>query len=134
MRGARLLVVGVAYKPGVRDVREFPGIEIVIELLRGTREDYYDPPMTSIHIDDGPIMLSVAEPDPTIYDAVVLSTMHANADYSWLADAALVYDPAGRYNMGHSRANPSPQPSDVQLAVEEGFHITERSRALRISG
>ena len=29
-------------------VREFPGIEIVIELLRGTREDYYDPPITSI--------------------------------------------------------------------------------------
>ena len=31
-RGARILVVGVTYKPGVADVRESPAVEIIDEL------------------------------------------------------------------------------------------------------
>ena len=42
--GARVLVVGVAYKPNVEDVRESPAIEIIEELLElGAHVGYHDP-------------------------------------------------------------------------------------------
>jgi nucleotide sugar dehydrogenase len=117
LRGARLLVVGVAYKPGVRDVRESPGIEIVVELLeRRARIDYYDPLIPSIRIDEHQVMLSVAEPDPERYDAVLVNVLHPGVDYDWLTRAAAVIDPSGRHR--HARRLTSHESADGELEVQ----------------
>ena len=43
-RGARVLIVGVAYKPGVGDVRESPALRILAQLAElGARLSYHDP-------------------------------------------------------------------------------------------
>ena len=96
--GSRVLIVGVAYKPGIEDVRESPGIEIVAELLRrGANVDVHDPLVPLVPIDEQQIVLSVKNPDSAAYDVVLANTLHPGIDYGWLADAPLLVDPAGAW-------------------------------------
>jgi nucleotide sugar dehydrogenase len=126
VRGARLLIVGVAYKPGVRDVRESPGLEIVVELLRRrARVDYYDPLIPSIGIDEHQVMLSVNEPDPQLYDAVLVNTKHPGIDYEWLAQASLVIDPSGRHLQPGRAA--SYVALDVEAEAPASLHVEDDS-------
>jgi UDP-N-acetyl-D-glucosamine dehydrogenase len=121
LQGARLLVVGAAYKPGVRDVRESPGIQILLELLaRDARVDYYDPIIPSVTIDERQIMLSVSRPDPAVYDAVVVNTLHPGVDYEWLSRAALVIDPGGRHDHERRAAMPVPALEQLGIRIENG--------------
>lgn len=64
LAGATVLVLGVAYKPGVEDVRESPALEI-IEGLRsgGARVRYHDPFVPLLTLGDGSALASV-EPSP----------------------------------------------------------------------
>ena len=98
VRGARVLVVGLAYKANVGDVRESPSFEL-IELLRkrGAEVDYHDPhvPHTQPMRRHDLRMESVALDERTVgsYDAVLISTAHASVDYELLArNAKLVVD------------------------------------------
>jgi UDP-N-acetyl-D-glucosamine dehydrogenase len=95
LRGARLLVLGVAYKPNVADTRESPALD-VIGLLRekGADVEYFDPCVSAIQ-HEGWGMRSV--PDAVAVaaraDCVVLVTDHANLDYTGVVQAArLVFD------------------------------------------
>jgi UDP-N-acetyl-D-glucosamine dehydrogenase len=90
--GSRILVVGVAYKPGVRDVRESPGLA-VIHMLRqmGGRVDYHDPMVEVTAVGDATLR-SVALPEAEDYDAIVVGTIHPGFDYGWLRDADRVVD------------------------------------------
>lgn len=93
--GSRILVVGAAYKPGVRDIRESPGLAVLKTLIElGARGDYYDPLVPTALV-DGTTMQSVVAPNPTDYDAIVVSTIHPGIDYGWLESAARVVDPSG---------------------------------------
>jgi UDP-N-acetyl-D-glucosamine dehydrogenase len=87
---SRVLVLGVAYKPDIADVRESPAIKI-LELLRAAGADvaYHDP-----HVAELPELgLSSVALDPAAYDAVVVVTDHAGIDYSALVeDAHVVVD------------------------------------------
>jgi UDP-N-acetyl-D-glucosamine dehydrogenase len=90
LRGARILIVGVAYKEGVGDLREAPALKI-IELLRnaGSNVSYHDPHVPALP-DQG--LASVAL-EPTKYDCVVIVTAHTSIDYDWLVEEAeLVVD------------------------------------------
>ncbi len=97
---AQVLIVGVAYKKNVDDMRESPALEI-IDLLRarGTTVDYHDPhipiiPATRRHGDLAG-MNSVPLNRRTVagYDAVVIVTDHFAIDWQMLVDAAqLVID------------------------------------------
>ncbi|WP_265445375.1 nucleotide sugar dehydrogenase [Flexivirga meconopsidis] len=76
--GARIMVVGIAYKPGVPDLRNAPGVEILARLARlGAEVCYHDPLAPSVHI-DGEDHYSVPWNDQTIsrQDLVVLVTAH----------------------------------------------------------
>lgn len=54
IRGSRILVLGVAYKPDVGDVRESPSLPIMLELLnRGADLVYHDPHVPALTLDDG---------------------------------------------------------------------------------
>jgi len=100
LSSARVLVIGVAYKKDIDDIRESPAL-FIIELLksRQTRVDYYDPyvltiPKTRAHTGLAG-MRSVSLDRPTIasYDAVLIVTDHTEIDWQLVVDAAqLVVD------------------------------------------
>lgn len=82
---ARVLLVGVAYKPGIQDTRESPALEMLTELWdRGASVAYHDPLVQTLPLDDGRALLSVAEPQPEDFDLAIVVTAHPEVDYSWL--------------------------------------------------
>jgi UDP-N-acetyl-D-glucosamine dehydrogenase len=95
IKGSRILVLGVAYKAGVADIRDSPALEIVEALLaRGARLDYADPRVAQIQV-GGHLLKSVAwsQVDLAAYDLVVLLTAHAEFDPGRLVqEARLVLD------------------------------------------
>jgi len=90
LKGSRMLLLGVAYKADIGDMRESPALKL-IELLRTAGADlsYHDP-----HVAELPELgLSSVELDPAAYDAVVVVTAHSSIDYEKLVeDAQLVVD------------------------------------------
>jgi UDP-N-acetyl-D-glucosamine dehydrogenase len=92
MKGSRILVLGVAYKPDIGDDRESPALKI-ISLLQNAGADvaYHDPHVPSIRA-NGDELASVAY-EPGSYDCVVVVTDHSAIDYGQLVDdAPLVVD------------------------------------------
>jgi len=102
MRGSRILILGLAYKPNVDDVRESPSFEL-IELLRALGSDvsYNDPHVAHTHPMRrwGDMKLSSVELTPeslASYDCVVVSTHHDAYDWQMVADhAQLIVDARG---------------------------------------
>ncbi len=93
MKGAKILVLGLAYKPDVDDVRESPSLEL-IELLkeRGAKVDYNDPhcPATKKMRDYDLKMKSKTLSESMLagYDAILISTNHSAYDYQFIVDHA----------------------------------------------
>ena len=96
MNGARVLVLGVAYKKDVDDLRESPALTI-IELLKshGARVDYNDPyfPAVGKGRKYDLNMRSVSLENIGDYDCVLIVTDHSDYDYTRIVrDAKLVVD------------------------------------------
>lgn len=95
VNGARILLVGVAYKRGVGDVRESPALEIMEELLRrGAHLQYVDPFVPSVILRNT-IQKAIPLSDEVLTwcDAVVIMTDHQQYDYANIASKApLVVD------------------------------------------
>jgi UDP-N-acetyl-D-glucosamine dehydrogenase len=92
LKGSKVLVLGVAYKPGIGDMRESPALKL-ISLLQNAGADvsYHDPHVSSF-TEHGLAMTSVAY-EPAAYDCVVIVTDHQEIDYEQLVDdASLVVD------------------------------------------
>jgi UDP-N-acetyl-D-glucosamine dehydrogenase len=95
VRGARVLVLGVAYKPNVADTRDSPALEIIDTLLvKGARVEYHDPMVPTLSV-NGVRLDSIAWPGAGLgaWDLVLVLTAHAG--YDWAAvvrDARLVID------------------------------------------
>jgi UDP-N-acetyl-D-glucosamine dehydrogenase len=88
LKGAKVLVVGVAYKPNISDTRESPALKLM-ELLRNAGSDvsYHDPFVPELN-GHRSVALDAAE-----YDCVVIVTAHSGIDYDKLVeDAQLVVD------------------------------------------
>jgi UDP-N-acetyl-D-glucosamine dehydrogenase len=93
VRGARILVVGVAYKPGIRDVRESPGVRILRELAgAGANVAYHDDFVPTLDLGDGLALLSAPTAEPGDYDLVVVVNTHPGADLRWLGRCGPVLD------------------------------------------
>ena len=90
LSASRVLVLGVAYKPDIADVRESPALKI-LELLQGAGADvsFHDP-----HVAELPELGLRSVPiEPAAYDAVVVVTDHSGIDYAALVEeASLVVD------------------------------------------
>ncbi len=92
VKGAKVLVYGVAYKKNVNDVRESPAIEIIEELQkRGALVSFTDPFVPSLQLPHGELK-SVAA-DFALYDLVLVVTDHDALDRERLArEASLIVD------------------------------------------
>ncbi|QCB98421.1 nucleotide sugar dehydrogenase [Arthrobacter sp. PAMC25564] len=93
LTGARILVLGVAYKPDVEDLRESPALEIIAELIAdGAEVAYHDQWCPTAPNGHGGRLESLE--DPTLWEAdlVIMHTKHTAMDTDWLRDAPAVLD------------------------------------------
>jgi UDP-N-acetyl-D-glucosamine dehydrogenase len=98
IKGSRVLVLGLAYKKDIDDLRESPSIEL-IELLRdkGAKVDYNDPHIPKTHRqrqhDLKMVSKKLSAKMLAGYDVVVISTDHSDYDYDQIVkNAKLVVD------------------------------------------
>ena len=106
LQGAKVLILGVAYKKNVDDIRETPAFRI-IELLqeKKAKVDYHDPYVQQLHQtrDYNFQMSSIDLSAETLagYDLVILTTDHDVFDYDLiLQNAKCIVDTRGRYRNG----------------------------------
>ena len=93
VNGADILVLGVAYKRDIDDLRESPALDI-IRLLeeRGANISYHDPYVPNLYR-EGIDLESVPLTETVAADAVVVVTDHTCLDYAWVAEhASIVVD------------------------------------------
>jgi UDP-N-acetyl-D-glucosamine dehydrogenase len=95
VNGSRILVVGIAYKRDIDDVRESPALD-VIHLLEehGAEVTYHDPHVASVRV-EGRLRHGAALTPSAVAeaDAVVIVTDHRAIDYQMLMDnAGLIVD------------------------------------------
>lgn len=92
VNGSRILVLGVAYKANVSDVRESPALDIIglLQQLGGTVE-YHDPHVAILE-DHGLSMKSVALNGAAIEnaDCVVIATQHSDIDFELVGEKAVL--------------------------------------------
>jgi UDP-N-acetyl-D-glucosamine dehydrogenase len=90
LRGSRVLILGVAYKRDVGDIRESPALEI-IGLLQGKKAEvaYHDPHVPWF-LHNGQRFDSLPLDAATLaqQDCVVIATDHASIDYKWILEHA----------------------------------------------
>lgn len=91
LKGSRILLLGVAYKKDIDDVRESPALSIIDRLrAKGADVRYHDPFVTEVNFDDahtqgsGEPLRSVPLTDEELQqaDCVVIVTDHSDIDYS----------------------------------------------------
>ncbi len=96
IRGRRILVLGVAYKGDVADLRESPALEIIEALMkRGALVAYSDPFIAHLRLPDGETLSAVELTAPVLEwaDCVLVHTAHSAFDWQFVADhALLVFD------------------------------------------
>jgi UDP-N-acetyl-D-glucosamine dehydrogenase len=103
LNGARILVLGIAYKKNVDDMRESPSVKLIDKLLKkGAAVDYCDPyvpvfpKMREYHFDF--VSVAVSEENLRDYDCVLIATNHDDFDFEMIrTHARLIVDTRGVY-------------------------------------
>ncbi|MGB7925840.1 MAG: nucleotide sugar dehydrogenase [Pyrinomonadaceae bacterium] len=108
LKGSRVLLLGVAYKKDINDVRESPALSIIDRLrAKGSNVLYHDPFVEEVRFDDahteggGAPLRSVALTDEELQsaDCVVIVTDHSQIDYKRVTRLApLVVDTRNALN------------------------------------
>ncbi len=100
VKGARILVLGVAYKPDIGDVRESPALKVMAALRRrGATVAFHDPHVECISL-DGRLLERTELTDRAIEgsDCVAILTPHRAYDLEWVASRApLIFDAQRAY-------------------------------------
>lgn len=104
LRGARVHILGVAYKRDVNDIRESPALDIMHLLnQRGARLSYSDPYVGSLSVDGLRLAAEPAEVAAGAADCVVIVTDHSAFDYPGLLECApLIVDTRNALKGWHS--------------------------------
>ena len=96
LKGSRILLLGVAYKPDIADLRESPALAIISRLAgKGADVAYHDPHVPLLELPDGPGLRSVELTDDLLRfsDCLVILTDHRGVDLARAASLApLVFD------------------------------------------
>ncbi|HYE72879.1 MAG TPA: nucleotide sugar dehydrogenase [Blastocatellia bacterium] len=91
VNGSKILILGVAYKRDIDDMRESPALAIIEKLEKlGGEVSYHDPYVPQMRLDGGEQMQSVELTEAMIdqADCVVIVTDHRNIDYRQVAERA----------------------------------------------
>ena len=102
LKGSKVLIIGVAYKKDVNDVRESPALDI-LQLLEesGVKTDYFDPHVESISR-DGSTINSIGKLDGDAvseFDACIIVTDHSNRDFELIRKhCSLIIDTRNVYH------------------------------------
>jgi UDP-N-acetyl-D-glucosamine dehydrogenase len=95
VKGSTMLIMGVAYKRDVSDIRESPALD-VINLLgkRGAKVLYHDPHVPEIRLDGGTLASSELTPKLLAgIDCLVVITDHSAFNWKWIhSRAKLIID------------------------------------------
>lgn len=108
LSGSRVLVLGIAYKKNVDDMRESPSVELMdLMQKKGAFVDYSDP-----HVPVFPKMrkygfekssVNISMDTLKSYDCILIATDHDDFDYQLIQQHSdIVVDTRGRYNRGIS--------------------------------
>jgi UDP-N-acetyl-D-glucosamine dehydrogenase len=113
---ARIVLVGITYKPDIADVRESAALRVFeTAYAAGARVSYHDPLMPKVRVNNGEFVSSVDLDEDVVSsaDAVVLLTPHTSIDYDRIiAVARLVVDT-------HSGLQPREAPNVVNVWLPE---------------
>ena len=89
VKGSKILILGVAYKEDINDVREAPALDIMKLLQdKGAVVSYSDPFVPTLH--QGGLSSSNQELTPELLrdvDCIVITTAHSSVDYQAVVDA-----------------------------------------------
>jgi len=90
IKGSKVLVLGVAYKPDIDDIRESPAVDVIGLLKQKGAEVIYHDPFVAKLVEDGIEMESVPDLLEAVStsDCVVIITNHSDYDYGSILDAA----------------------------------------------
>jgi nucleotide sugar dehydrogenase len=89
LAGSRVLIVGVAYKPDVQDVRESPALVIIDTLVAaGAQVRYVDAFVPMVTLRNGQVMYAVEDPTTENPDVVLLHTAHTGSTLDWVPQGA----------------------------------------------
>ena len=105
LKGSRILVLGVAYKPDISDMRESPAVKLIGLLENaGAHVAYHDPHVPEF--EENGIAMRSSPLEPGAYDCVVIVTNHSGIDYDRLVEeAALVVDLRNATGANGKRSN-----------------------------
>jgi UDP-N-acetyl-D-glucosamine dehydrogenase len=113
---ARIVLVGITYKPDIADVRESAALRVFeTAFARGARVSFHDPFMPTVRLGTSEVATSIDLDQEVLAsaDAVVLLTPHTNVDYDRIIRAArLVVDT-------HSGLQPREAPNVVNVWLPE---------------
>jgi len=101
IKGAKIMLLGMAYKPDIDDVRESPALDIYSLLeAKGAVMSYHDPYVGSVRFEDEIVVNSPLDTATLeAADCVVITTHHSSVDYSHvLNNSNLVVDTRNVYN------------------------------------
>jgi UDP-N-acetyl-D-glucosamine dehydrogenase len=96
VKGSRVLLLGMAYKPDIDDYRETPALKVMEKLVEmGAEVDYNDPYVSRIpegtrQTSFSPRSVDLSETALEGYDCVVVITDHSCYDYQWIVEHSRV--------------------------------------------
>jgi len=112
VRGSRILVLGVAYKPNVADTRDSPALEIIDTLLmKGAAVAYHDPLVPDLSV-TGVEIHAVPWPDAELASRDLVLVLTAHTTYDW---AALVRDAPLLIDTRNATGPLGPRPNVIRL-------------------
>lgn len=96
INGAKVLVLGVAYKQDIDDYRESPALAVIDNLNKvGAVVEYYDPWVPE-YKRNGQVFHSIKEINPEIvasFDLIMVTCAHSNVDYKMVQEnATAIFD------------------------------------------
>lgn len=96
LNGAKILVLGVAYKQDIDDYRESPALVVIDKLkAKGSLVDYYDPYISEYKY-HGETYCRINEINPGViaeYDLICITSAHSKVDYSMVQkNAKIIFD------------------------------------------
>jgi UDP-N-acetyl-D-glucosamine dehydrogenase len=95
VNGSRILILGVAYKKDVGDMRESPAADIILQLQsKGANVRFHDPHVLELTLDADTLKsVELSDDELSAADLVVIITDHSNVDYERVASHAhRIYD------------------------------------------